>query len=62
MAAEFADLTKYERISTQNPYLKKCNIITNSDAHELGRMNEAVNFLDCESKSREDIIKSIIKG
>jgi PHP family Zn ribbon phosphoesterase len=62
MAAEFADLTKYERISSQNPYLKDCNIITNSDAHELGRMNEAVNFLNCESKNRQDIIKSIIRG
>ncbi len=61
MAAEFANLTKYERISNQNPYLKKCNIITNSDAHELGRMNEAVNFLDCESMERADIIKAIIK-
>ncbi len=61
MAAEFADLSKYDTISTQNPYLKQCNIITNSDAHELGRMNEAINFLNCESKERADIIKAIIK-
>ncbi len=60
-AAEFADITKYEKISSQNPYLKECNIITNSDAHELGRLNEAVNFLECESNRRMDILKSIIK-
>jgi PHP family Zn ribbon phosphoesterase len=59
VAAEFADITNYEKISTQNPYLKECNIITNSDAHELGRMNEAVNYLDCESRSCADIIKSL---
>ncbi len=61
MAAEFADLTKYERISAQNPYLKECNILTSSDAHELGRINEAIHFLECESKERKDIIKAIIK-
>ncbi len=61
MAAEFADLSKYDTISTQNPYLKQCNIITNSDAHDLGRINEAVNLINCESKERADIIKAIIK-
>jgi PHP family Zn ribbon phosphoesterase len=61
MAAEFADLTKYDTISSRNPYLKQCNIITSSDAHELGRINEAMNFLDCESMERADIIKAIIK-
>ena len=61
MAAEFADITKYDNISNQNAYLKQCNIITNSDAHDLGRINEPVNFLVCESRERADIIKSIIK-
>ncbi len=61
MAVEFASMSKYEAISSQNPYLKQCNIITNSDAHELGRINEAVNFLSCDSKDRADIIKAIIK-
>jgi PHP family Zn ribbon phosphoesterase len=61
MAAEFADLTKYDTVSSQNPYLKECNIITNSDAHELGRINETMNFLDCESMERADIIRAIIE-
>ncbi|MDF2906783.1 MAG: putative metal-dependent phosphoesterase family [Herbinix sp.] len=58
--AEFADITKYEKISDQNPYLKECNIITNSDAHELGRMNEAVNFLNCDSMDKDDILRALI--
>jgi PHP family Zn ribbon phosphoesterase len=58
--AEFANITKYEKISDQNPYLKECNIITNSDAHELGRMNEAVNFLNCDSMDKDDILRALI--
>ena len=60
MAAELADITKYDKLSEQNPYLKKCNIITDSDAHELGRINEPVNFLSCESRKAGDIIKALI--
>lgn len=60
-AAEFADITKYEEISNRNPYLKHCNIITDSDAHMLGRIQEAVNYLDCASRDRSDIINAIIQ-
>ena len=60
LAAEFADITKYEKISDQNPYLKNCRIITDSDAHDLGKMNEPENFLECVSKSRADILKALI--
>ena len=59
-AAEFADITKYEVISNQNPYLKQCNIITDSDAHDLGRIHEAVNFLDCKSRNRSDILQALV--
>jgi PHP family Zn ribbon phosphoesterase len=58
-AAEFADISKYEEISKRNPYLTQCKIITDSDAHELGRINEAVNYLECESKRIEDVLKAL---
>jgi PHP family Zn ribbon phosphoesterase len=61
-AAEFADITKYEEISNKNPYLKQCNIITDSDAHELGRMNEAVHFLHCESRDKRDILQALVRS
>lgn len=59
-SAEFADLEHLELISRNNPYLKKCNIITNSDAHSLGNINEAVNFLSCEGRTKEEIFKALI--
>ncbi|MDD3173466.1 MAG: PHP domain-containing protein [Herbinix sp.] len=61
LAAELADITHLEELIKHNPYLKQCNIITNSDAHMLGNMNEAVNFLNCDSRNNADIIKALIR-
>lgn len=58
-AAELADLTHLETISRNNPYLNHCNIITDSDAHMLGNINEAVHFINCESRDRKDIIRAL---
>ncbi len=58
--AELADPGKLETLSEANPYLKGCNIITDSDAHDLGRIHEALNYLTCEEKSREAVIKALI--
>lgn len=60
LVAELADITRLEELSLKDPYLKQCNIITNSDAHTLGKINEAVNFLYCETRNREDILKALI--
>ena len=57
--AELADLTHLEELCKFNPYLKKCNIITDSDAHMLGNINEPINFIDCESRSRAGVIHSL---
>lgn len=61
MVAELADISHLEGISKGNSHLKECNIITNSDAHSLGNIKEAVNFLECESRSREDVIEALIR-
>lgn len=60
-AAELADLTHLERLSNLNPYLNRCNIITNSDAHVLESIHEAVNYLDCESRERKDILEALVR-
>lgn len=60
LAAELADISKLEGLSKNNPYLKQCNIITDSDAHMLGNINESVNYLNCESRNKEDIIKALV--
>lgn len=59
-AAELTDRKKLEELCGKNPYLRQCNIISNSDAHMLGGINEAIHFLNCDSRSREDIIKALI--
>jgi len=61
VAAELAKISHFEVISTNNPYLNSCNIITDSDAHSLGDISEAVHFLECESRSRESVLKAVIR-
>ncbi len=58
--AELADIGKLMKLSEANPYLKSCNIITDSDAHSLGRINEPINYLFCESRTREAILHALI--
>ncbi|MBB2181383.1 PHP domain-containing protein [Lachnospiraceae bacterium MD1] len=59
--AELADLQHLDAISRKNPYLMSCNIITNSDAHMLGNINEPEHFLECSERSREAVISAIRK-
>jgi PHP family Zn ribbon phosphoesterase len=61
MAAELADIRRLEDISRSNPYLRQCNIITNSDAHMLEGINEPENFLLSESRSRADILQALTR-
>lgn len=58
--AELADKTKLDKLAILNPYLKECRIITDSDAHYLGNINEADNYLNCKSRSRQDILNSLM--
>lgn len=59
-AAELSKPELYKEISSRNPYLKQCRMITNSDAHTLERINEAENFLDCEARSAKGVLEAII--
>lgn len=59
LAAELADVRKKTAICESNPYLKNCNIISNSDAHSLWQINEAVNYLMCEGRSEKDVIRAL---
>ena len=58
--AELADIGKLAKLSEVNPYLNSCNIITDSDAHELGKINEPINFLTCEERTRKAVIHALI--
>jgi PHP family Zn ribbon phosphoesterase len=59
VAAELADITKLDKLTEGNPYLEHCNIITDSDAHMLGKINESVHFINCESRDRKGIIQAL---
>ncbi len=58
---EFSRTDQKEEILHNNPYLKKCNIIMNSDAHYLGHINEAVNYLSCDMRTQEGVLQALAR-
>lgn len=56
---ELMDTGKLNEYRKRHQYLAGCNTITNSDAHSLGCINEAVNFLLTKSRSREAVINAL---
>ncbi len=48
-----------DEICALHPYLNKCKVITNSDAHYLEHINEPVNFLDADEKSAKAVLKAL---
>ena len=58
---ELADMNNLHKLQESNPYLKGCNVITDSDAHYIDRINEAVNTLYAESASIDDVLDALIR-
>lgn len=56
---ELKDLGKLSTVQEANPYLKKCKVITNSDAHYLEHIHEPVNFLHCKEKSTQGVLEAL---
>jgi PHP family Zn ribbon phosphoesterase len=48
-----------EKLIAENPYLEKCNIITDSDAHYLEDISEPMHFLDVKEKSAHCILETL---
>lgn len=48
---EVNDSSSYDALCEKNPYLKTCRVLTSSDAHYLGDINEPVNFINMEEKN-----------
>lgn len=57
--AELKNLAKLHELKKSNPYLEKCKIISNSDAHYLEYINEPVNYLYAKSKEVKDILEAL---
>lgn len=56
---EFKDKSHVEKLLNNHPYLRGCNIITNSDAHYLQYINEPMNYLQVEDRSREAVLRAL---
>nr|WP_314461995.1 PHP domain-containing protein [uncultured Clostridium sp.] len=61
-AAEMRNLNRLPELVRQNPYLEKCLILQNSDAHQLGDIKEQGVILEAEEKSVEGVIASLLRG
>lgn len=57
---EIADMNNLHRMQNANPYLKTCNVITDSDAHYIDRINEPVNTIYAKSASIKDVLDALI--
>ena len=57
--AELKNLSQLETLKKSNPYLEKCKIITNSDAHYLEHINEPTNFLSVQSRTIADVLRAL---
>ncbi|HIQ98907.1 MAG TPA: PHP domain-containing protein [Candidatus Scybalocola faecavium] len=56
---EIKNMENLPQLIRQHPYLEKCRIITNSDAHYLEHMNEAIHRIHSKSRRIPDILKSL---
>lgn len=58
--AEVKDLKKLHQLKRDHPYLERCRIISNSDAHYLEHIHEPELTLPAEEKSAEAVIQTLL--
>lgn len=58
--AEVKDLSQWENLQEQFPYLKKCNVLCSSDAHDFNTLHEPLYMLHPEDNTPEEILKYIV--
>ncbi len=51
-----------DELREKHPYLKKCRVITNSDAHYLEYINEPVNFIEAHEKTAKSVLEALKTG
>ena len=56
---EVKDMNRLPQLKANNPYLSKCRVITDSDAHYLEHIHEAIHRIHCDSPSPKDILRSL---
>ena len=58
-SVEISDLKRVDELSRAHPYLTKCNIISNSDAHTLADINDAVNYISVRERSSDAVFEAL---
>lgn len=56
---EVKNMANLHSVQASNPYLKKCNVITDSDAHYLEDINEPINTLYVKEKTVEAVFEGL---
>lgn len=51
-----------DELREKHPYLKKCRVITNSDAHYLEYINEPVNFIEARERTAQAVLEALKTG
>lgn len=57
--AEVRNLQELQTLKHTHPYLNHCRIITDSDAHDLEHIQEAVHRIHCPDRNIKNILKSL---
>ena len=57
--AEIKDMANYHAIKKANPYLNKCTIVSNSDAHYLEQINEPNLTISCRERSIAGVLDAL---
>lgn len=60
LCAEIKNPVNSKDFIDKNTYFKECNIISNSDAHNLGNINEAVNFLEVRDYNIKSVLEALV--
>ena len=58
-SVEIKNVNKLDELCKNNPCLKECKILTNSDAHDLGLINESTNYLDVGQRSVDAVLRAL---
>lgn len=56
---ELKNPAEYEQLVQNNPYLAGCRMISDSDAHYLWDIHEAVNFIEAEDRSARAVLEAL---
>jgi len=57
---ELADMSNLHKLQNENPYLKQCNVINDSDAHYIEHIHEAINTINARSNSIADVLDALV--